>query len=420
MNDIYSSHELNYKPRWLASLLREAVKDHSITVLTGARQVGKSTLLRQEEPFSKWPYISLDDFDALAQAKRAPFSLWAGKEQIIIDEVQKSPSLLNAIKMATDSHPNKYRFVLSGSANLLLMKKISESLAGRAVYFILNPLTIGEMNNNPPPNLLTDLFQGNFSINKDLKQSFISPWELMWKGFMPSLLRLSDTASILRWWEGYVSTYLERDLRQLSQIDSLSDFHRLMEALALRCGQILNQSEIARDINVSQPTVHRHINLLETTFLIHRLPVFAVNRTKRLIKSPKIIWTDPGLVSYLTGHYQPESLRTSREAGGIFESLVYLHLHTLAQLLVPQARLFYWRTVTGKEVDFVLEWGRNLLAIEVKLTTRPKFSDIETLKLFLSEYPETSFCLLVHAGEEIKLMHEKIVALPWYLLGEEI
>jgi len=358
----------------------------------------------------------MDDFDALAQAKSDPASLWAGVDSIVIDEVQKSTNLLNAVKIAVDSHPDKYRFVLSGSANILLMKKVSETLAGRAVYFSLNPLTIGEMDNLPPSNLLTDLFQGKLPEEKHVPSAPTTPLPLMWKGFMPSLMHQQTSAAVLRWWEGYVRTYLERDLRQLSQIDSLPDFQRLMVALALRCSRVLNQTEISRDINISQPTVHRYINLLETTCLIQRLPAFAVNRTKRLIKSPKVVWIDPGLVSFLAGYYDPESLVASREAGGIFESLVYLHLSTLAQLMVPQARLFYWRTVTGKEVDFILEWGRKLLAVEVKLSDKPKFPDVETLRLFLDEYPETSACLLVYAGDEVKIMHEKIVAVPWFLL----
>ena len=416
MNDNHSQHELKYKARWLASLLRDAVQEHPVIILTGARQVGKSTLLLKEPPFSGWRYVSMDDFDALAQAKKDPASLWAGVDRIVIDEVQKSTNLLEAVKIAVDSQPDKYRFVLSGSANLLLMKKVSETLAGRAVFFTLNPLTIGEMKNQSPSYLLRNLFQGKLPEKKNISSKPMNPYHLMWKGFMPSLIRLQSPAAILRWWEGYVTTYLERDLRQLSQIESLSDFQRLMVALALRCGNMLNQTEVSRDTNISQPTVHRYINLLETTCLIQRLPAYAVNRTKRLIKSPKVIWTDPGLVSFLAGHYDAESLATSREAGGIFESLIYLHLNTLAQLMAPKACLYYWRTVTGKEVDFVLEWGRKLLAVEVKLTDRPKYSDIETLKLFLDEYPEMSAAILVHTGNEIKIIHDRIAAVPWYML----
>ena len=416
MNDNHSQYELKYKTRWLAALLRDAAQEHPVIILTGARQVGKSTLLLQEPPFSSWRYINMDDFDALAQAKKDPASLWAGVDRIVIDEVQKSTNLLEAVKIAVDSQPDKYRFVLSGSANLLLMKKVSETLAGRAVFFTLNPLTIGEMKNQSPSHLLKNLFQGKLPEKTNISSKPMNPFHLMWKGFMPSLIRLQTPAAILRWWEGYVATYLERDLRQFSQIESLSDFQRLMVALALRCGNMLNQTELSRDTNISQPTVHRYINLLETTCLIQRLPAYAVNRTKRLIKSPKVIWTDPGLVSFLAGHYDSESLVASREAGGIFESLIYLHLNTLAQLMAPKARLFYWRTVTGKEVDFVLEWGRKLLAVEVKLTDRPKFSDIETLKLFLDEYPEMSAAILIHTGNEIKIIHDRIAAVPWYML----
>jgi len=417
MNDNHSHPELIYKPRWLASQLREAIKDHAIVVLTGARQVGKSTLLRQEPPFSDWRYINFDDFEAISQAESDPASLWAGATTVIFDEVQKTPKLLDALKIAIDSQPHTYKFILSGSANLLLMQKVSESLAGRAVYFTLGPMTIGEMNSIAPPNLLHSLFNGDFPPEKNVVSPVESPFPLMWKGFLPPLMQLDSAAAVLRWWEGYIATYLERDLRQLSQIDSLPDFRRLMVALALRCGQMLNQTEVARDTGISQPSVHRYINLLETTCLVERLSAFTLNRTKRLIKTPKQMWSDPGLVSFLSGHFDVESLKASREAGGIFEATIYLHLNSLAQLLLPKPRIFYWRTTTGKEVDFVLEWGRKLLAVEVKLTNRPKFSDVISLKLFIEEYPETSAGVLIHTGNEVRQLHEKIVAIPWFLLG---
>ncbi|MBL7195287.1 MAG: ATP-binding protein [Desulfobacterales bacterium] len=418
MNDYQSHNELKYKPRWIAPLLRNAAKDHPIVVLTGARQVGKSTLLQQEPPFADWRYITMDDFDTLSQAKSDPSSLWAGTDRVVIDEVQKSTELLDAVKVAVDSNYGKYRFILSGSANILLMKKVSESLAGRAIYFALNPMTLGEMDNLPPTNLLEILFKAKLPQEGKAKPTSTATFTQIWKGFMPPLMQLKTSGAVLRWWEGYMTTYLERDLRQLSQIDSLPDFRRLMIALALRCGQILNQTEVSRDTGISQPTVHRYINLLETTCLMERLPAFAINRTKRLIKSPKVMWIDPGLASFLAGHYDPKSLQSSREAGGIFESMVYLHLNALAQLLIPKPRIFYWRTTTGKEVDFVLEWGRKLLAIEVKLLNKPKFSDIKTLKLFLNEYPETSAGILIYGGDEVKIMDEKIAAIPWFLLGQ--
>lgn len=401
----------------MASLLRAAIEDHPIVVLTGARQVGKSTLLREESPFSDWLHINLDDFELLAQAQKDPSSLWAGSSHVIIDEVQKAPGLLTAIKMAVDSNPGLFRFILSGSANLLLMERVTESLAGRAVYFPLQPMTAGEMQGTTPPDVLERFFSARFPDPGESDVPVVDPTPMMWKGFMPPLMFLQGPSSVSRWWEGYVTTFLERDLRQLSQIDALPDFRRLMTTLALRCGGVLNQTEVARDLGMSQPTVHRYINLLETTCLVERLPAFAVNRTKRLIKSPKVMWSDPGLSTFLSGHHDEESLKTSRESGGIFESMVYLHLKVLAQHMVPRPSFYFWRTTTGKEVDFVLEWGRKLVALEVKLSARPRYSDIESLKLFLDEYPETSAGVLVHGGGRVQIMHEKIVALPWHFFG---
>ena len=417
MNDNHSNKMQNYKPRWLASLLRASIEDHSVVVLSGARQVGKSTLLLNEEPFNNWRYITMDDFDMLYQSKNDPESLWAGADAVILDEVQKSPDVLNAIKATIDSPKNRCKFILSGSANLLLMHNVSESLAGRAVYFLLSPMTAGELSEFPAKSVLKELLNGNIT---DFEKVGINPIDIfpnLWKGFMPSLISYSKKESVLRWWEGYISTYLERDLRQLSQVESLPDFRRLMIALAQRSGQLLNQSEVSRDTGISQPTVHRYINLLESTFLLHRLPAYSVNRTKRLIKSPKVMWNDPGLASFLSGHYSIDSLKSSREIGGIFESMIYLHLRTFTQLIVPSPRIYYWRTSIGKEVDFVVEWGQKLLAIEVKYTSKPKFKDIDNMRLFLDEYPETSAGVLLYTGDEVRQLHEKIIALPWYYLS---
>ena len=144
MNNFYSQPEIYYE-RWLTPLLQRAAEQHQVIVLTGARQVGKSTLLRQAEPFKQWRYQTLDDFDTLRQATENPAALWAGAAAVVLDEVQKAPQLFPAVKKAVDERPGRLRFVLSGSANLLLMQQVSESLAGRAVYFILNPMTLGEI-----------------------------------------------------------------------------------------------------------------------------------------------------------------------------------------------------------------------------------------------------------------------------------
>lgn len=419
MNEIHSDIELQYSPRWIAPVVQAGVSDHPVVVLSGARQVGKSTFLQHEIPFSHWRYITFDDLDVLRQARRDPSALWAGVEQVVLDEVQRVPELLSAVKVAVDQRRRKVRFILSGSANLLLMRQVSESLAGRALYFSLLPMVLGEMHGRSAPDLLLNLLKGKMPTEGRTERSPGELSVLMLRGCMPPLLTLSQPQMWIRWWEGYVMTYLERDLRRLSQIEALSDFRRLMQVLALRSGQVLNQTEVARDIGMSQPTVHRYINLLETTSLLERLPAFARNRTKRIMKSPKIYWIDPGLVAYLSGHHEAEALYASREAGAMFETLVFLHLRALTQLLVPRPNLYYWRTVTGKETEFVIEQGRRLIAVEVKLGTSPRYADAAGLRLFLDEYPETVAGILIHSGDKVQYLHEKIVAVPWHLLAGE-
>jgi predicted AAA+ superfamily ATPase len=415
MNNFYSRPE-NYLHRWITPFLQEALEDAPVLVLTGARQVGKSTLLLNELPFRDWRFLSLDDFDVLRQAREQPAGLWAGADRVILDEVQKAPDLLAAVKQVVDRAPGRVKFVLSGSTNLLLMKQVSESLAGRALYHVLNPLTLGEINRADPPDLIRNILAGDWPPEGSLPDPLADVLPGIQRGWMPALLRLNSAPSWVRWWDGYVATYLERDLRQVAQIDALVDFRQMMELLALRSGQMLNQSDLARDAGLSQPTAHRYLNLLETTHLFERVPAYTVNRTTRLLKSPKAYWTDTGLAVFLAGYFQEDDLRKARELGHFFESLIYHHLRVLAQLMTPPARLFTWRTQAGQEVDFVLEYGRKVLAIEVKHTSRPGYGDTMGLKAFLADHPDAIGGLLLHNGVEIRWLGENILAVPWTLV----
>lgn len=396
--------------------MQAACGDHAIVVLTGARQVGKSTLLRRAEPFCRWRYCSLDDFDILRQANKDPQALWSGADQLVIDEVQKAPGLLTAVKQAVDTHPGRYRFVLSGSANLLVMKQVSETLAGRAVYFVLDPMTLGESKGQLAGNLLDRALRGQWPEAADEPADPPDPAEVILRGLMPPLLALATPASWVRWWEGYVATYLERDLRQIAQIDALVDYRRLMELLALRSGQLVNQSELGRDARLSQATVHRYLNLLETTHMFQRLPAFGRSRTSRLLKSPKAFWNDAGLAAYLAGYYADHDLRQGRLFGACFETLIHHHLRAITRLMTPAARMYFWRRQNGQEVDFVVEHGRRYLAVEAKLTQRPSFADADGLRLFLKDHPTAAGGLLVHTGRHVTYLDKAIVAIPWTLL----
>jgi len=256
-----------------------------VTVLTGARQVGKSTLLKHA--FPDFSYLTLDDYAVREQAKLDPQSLLSGTDRLIIDEAQKLPELFDAIKLAVDNSQRRKKIILSGSANLLLMKNVTESLAGRALYIELGPMTYGEVEWVSEAANFGRLWDPDYREPEQVVGS-VDPIPLLLRGFMPQLVTTTNHNEVLNWLEGYVRTYLERDLRELSQVDSLIDFRRVMQVLALRTGNILNQADVAKDSRISHPTTHRYIKLLEVSNIISRIPAFSVNRTKRL--RPENVW----------------------------------------------------------------------------------------------------------------------------------
>jgi uncharacterized protein len=412
MNKYYSQSKWKYKKRYLGNTLKTIIKEIPVVVLTGARQVGKSTLLQNELSSANWKYITLDDFDIIDRAKEDPVGLISGNDRLIIDEVQKESGLIESIKLSIDKGKGKY--ILSGSANILLMDKISDTLAGRAAYLVLNPMTRREISGEFRPKWFAKLFDGKLPKEKKIKST--DPFQFMLKGFMPRVIYIKKLENILRWWEGYVATYMERDLRNISNITSLTDFRKVMEALALRTGNLINQSEIARDSGISQPSVHRYINLMEIGHIITKVTPFFPNRTKRIVKSPKVYWVDPALAVFLSGYYDVDSLKISRESGGFFENLVFLHLNALCELMAPKSKIHYYREVNQKEVDFVIEHGKKKIVIEVKLTNSPHYGDTKGLRYFVNEYPDTRSAILIHAGKEIKRFGDKIIAVPWSLL----
>jgi predicted AAA+ superfamily ATPase len=209
------------------------------------------------------------------------------------------------------------------------------------------------------------------------------------------------------WFEGYVRSYLERDLQVLSSISALPDFRRLMRAACLRLGQLVNQTELARDVALPQPTVHRYLNLLETSYLLVRLPTYAVNRTKRLIKTPKLYWGDVGLALHLGGHAAP--------TGAHLENLVLLDLLCWRDARPERAEILYWRTAAGEEVDFVVEIDGQLVPVEVKATPRPRLRDAAPLRAFRAEYGKMARAgLLLHTGTALEWLAPDVLAAPWW------
>jgi hypothetical protein len=413
MREIISQHETYYKKRRIAQVIREMADSLPVVVITGARQVGKSTMLRAE--FADYAYLTLDDYAVLEQARLDPQSLWQDHDKVIIDEAQRLPELFLAIKLAVDQSERRKRFILSGSANLYLMEKVTESLAGRAVYVDLLPMTYGESHGITAPANFRTLWQTDSPLSIAASPEDDLP-TVMLRGFMPPVMTLESPRAVLTWLDGYVKTYLERDLRELSQVESLIDFRRLMQCLALRTGNILNQADVAKDCGLSHATAHRYIKLLEVSNIISRVPAWYASRSKRLVKSPKVYFLDPSLSIFLSGYTDRDALVNSREVGGYFETMVYLHLRALCELMTPQAHAYYWRTSTRREVDFVLEHGRSILPIEVKLARRPTSADAANMLAFLDEHPQATHGVIVHGGDELFRLHSKVVAVPWWWL----
>ena len=398
-------------PRLVTPSLEHRLRVMPAVVVTGARQAGKSTLA-QELTSGNRRFITLDDFDALDAARRDPEILVGGDEPVTIDEVQREPSLLHAVKLAIDRQRRPGRFLLTGSANLLLMRRVSESLAGRASYLTLWPMTRREQQGLGRAGAWDELLQAPDREWPEILTAQASrphDWRALARrgGFPTPAVHLTDAESRAVWFDGYVRTYLERDLQHLASIAALPDFRRLMRAACLRLGQLVNQTELGRDVGLPQPTVRRYLNLLETSYLLVRLPAYAVNRTKRLIKSPKLYWGDTGVALHLSQETRPR--------GAYLENLVLNDLLAWRDSRLDPAEVFYWRTTLGDEVDFVIETGDRLLPIEVKATTRPRRRDTAALRTFRAEYGQRSRAgLLLHSGSLVDWIAPDILAAPWW------
>lgn len=410
-------------PRAVRRNLLAMIRVMPAVVVAGARQAGKSTLARAfgtygtssgSAPASSAArrYLTLDDLDVLHLARRDPDALVGGADPITIDEVQREPDLLSAVKREIDRDRRPGRFLLTGSANLLLMRRVSESLAGRASYLTLWPMTRREQLGLGQCGIWEKLIQATDRDWLDIVAADpggLQDWRSLARhgGFPVPAVHLGTPDDRAIWFEGYVRTYLERDLQALSSIAALPDFRRLMRAASLRLGSLINQTQLGRDIGLPQPTVHRYLNLLETSYLLVRVPAYSVNRTKRLMKSPKLYWGDTGLAMHLSQEDEPR--------GAHLENLVLQDLLVWRDERRASAEILHWRTTTGEEVDFVIEADGAVLPIEVKATKRPRLRDAAHLRAFRAEYGRAARRgLLLHGGDSSEWLTSEVLAVPWW------
>lgn len=397
--------------RLVTKSLAERLAVMPAVVVTGARQTGKSTLAQKLTPGDRL-FFTLDDLDVRDAARRDPELLVGRSQPVTLDEVQREPGLLHAVKLAIDRERQPGQFLITGSANLLLMGQVSESLAGRASYLTLWPMTRREQLGMGRCGLWEELID---TPNAKWRELFADQPEQPedWRalalrgGFPTPAINLKTDQERAIWFDGYVRTYLERDLQDLASIAALPDFRRLMRAACHRLGGLVNQTDLGRDVALAQPTVHRYLNLLETSYMLVRLPAYSVNRTKRLVKSPKLYWADTGVALHLA--------ETSEPDGEHLENLILCDLLAWRDARLERSEIFYWRTQIGEEVDFVIETRGQLIPIEVKATTRPRLGDVKHIRSFRAEYGEKARTgLLIHTGDMTEWIAPDVLAVPWW------
>ncbi len=407
--------------RNIATALIESLSDSPVVLLNGARQTGKSTLVQKlaagEHPAR---YITLDDAGVLAAAHNDPAGFLAGLEgPVILDEIQRAPELFLAIKAEVDRERKPGRFLLTGSADVMLLPRLSESLAGRMEIHTLWPLSQGEIG-GVKAGFVDALFSEDTpgTIHNSPGREELSKI-LTTGGYPEAVSRRNDTRR-QAWFASYVTTILHRDIRDIANIEGLTALPRLLSLLAARATSLVNFAELSRSSGIPQSTLKRYISLLETTFLVQVLPAWSGNLGKRLVKSPKLIISDTGLLSYLLGADGGRLRSDSTLAGSVLENFVVMEL--LKQIAWSRARprIFHFRTQSGLEVDIVLEdTSGSCVGIEVKAASSVGAGDFKGLRA-LAEALGKRFIkgIVLYTGRETIPFGEKIFALPLGSLWE--
>lgn len=424
---------MKYIKRSIIDIILSRIRQETVIVLTGARQTGKTTLCEQlipehlKQPFT---YISFDDPDERLRFQNSAISILESIKTpiVVLDEVQKMPSLFDSFKYVIDKQKRKVEgkkkiFFLTGSSQILLLKNIKETLAGRVALLNLYPFSLTEVSASGAVPLLTRLWKEKKLTNRNVEQfKTLSPERLrpiiqkrdehqLWGGY-PAVWQRSEKADKLNWLKDYRKTYVERDLSDVGQVANIDTFVQAQKLLCARTAQILSISEVARDLSLSVNTVKRYIKLLHTSFQCHILPPYYENIGKRFIKSPKIYFPDAGLNRIILGEHAPGS-------GASYESWAFSELIKWKQLQTIEPDLYFYRTSGGLEIDFLLKGERLILPIEVKSSDKATYADGRNLESFMADHKrDVPFGVVVYRGKELSEIRKNIWAVPdWFLFA---
>lgn len=408
------SEIIMYIPRHITSEILDALATSPAVLLNGARQTGKSTLVQSIAKQSSFEYVTLDDFTTLNAVSRDPIGyLTAHKKPIIIDEVQRVPQLFLAIKQLVDKNRQPGQFLLTGSANIFMLPKLSESLAGRMEIITLWPFSCDELIQKKAT-FIDHLFSDQFSLIQDHDLSRQPLIKKMITGGYPEIQKLNTERRRIAWFNSYITTILQRDVTEISKIEGVQELPRLLSLIASQSSNLVNMSSLSRDAGLVMMTLKRYLALLEAIFFVKRLPAWFKNIGKRLIKSPKLYLTDTGLLSYLMGMGQNRLETNPKFIGQLVEGYVMQELFKQATWSETLPNIFYYRSVSGKEVDFILETrSGHIVGIEVKASATVNSSDfggLTEIKSLLGKKFVRG--IVMYAGNNTVPFGENLYAVP--------